>query len=869
MKILVLETLINQTKSAKTIPPDVLPRIYAEYDILSRFENCDDNSLQLYLRNQNGKPMKGSEHIFKYRLTDGDRLLYTYGKYLPCIRESEKDSLILIAYAKHDAQGSVARNFNLDKNYTYVHAEAVIATLDELGIKQFLAEGFDIDALYEAAELLTPDYLNSHAIYVLPDEELKDLSPELVEKYLSHEQDKCLSEFAKDPRPTLIQGGAGTGKTLIAIHALDNYNRANDNIWAAYFTQSRELRNRVQKMYDVIACPSETNAIEFLDINGFCQDQLDLSVSHFVQTPQFLDFLRNDQQAYSICLQHSIDPIDAWTEIRGTIKGSMGAAWSRTRLLSQDEFPNGIGSLVKKGYFIRNVNDPKLFSMDMEAFSSAHAIEQADCLSGQEKSMLRQAYKHFSTFDPNITSLTFSEYMNLSEEDSSMNISQRQYVWAIFELYEKHLSQAGLYDENDLVRLMYKEGNLPKFDLVVVDEVQDYTELQIYFLKDICTSRHNLIFAGDSNQNINPALFREARLQALFRNNSGGTSLNTVHLTQNFRCTQQIVDTANVLSSLRRQAIGSKSIELEQPEKAMRKGHEPYRLNADPRNVRDIFVEALKYPRTAILVPDHAAKQQVINIIGEDVYNDAIAPCVFTVAEIKGMEYTYVICYNLIGKYAAIWEDMFRDNYRTHRTLSRYYFNLLYVAITRSQQHLCFIDDELSRHLESSLALRVENQFNAEKLKFPTLRSGLSEWYSMAVEYQENMQYDVALKILQHVNAPLIDIARCKLGLAEQMHDFDGVIRYGIISNDIDALLKYIREPMARSSQQLGELYLSLLNDGKLPSKGILFSKVRNTLPADMLSAEVAAIEYRFLEAYRDVLFSTVDSITKIAGDSE
>ena len=157
MKILVLETLINQTKSSKTIPPDVLPRIYAEYDRLSGFEHGDDNSLQQYLRNQNGKPMKGSEHIFKYRLTDGDRLLYTYGKYLPCIRETDKDSLILIAYAKHDAQGSVARSFNLGKNYTYVHAEAVIATLDELGIKQFVAEGFDIDALYEAAELLTPD----------------------------------------------------------------------------------------------------------------------------------------------------------------------------------------------------------------------------------------------------------------------------------------------------------------------------------------------------------------------------------------------------------------------------------------------------------------------------------------------------------------------------------------------------------------------------------------------------------------------------------------------------------------------------------------------------------------------------------------
>lgn len=869
LKILVLETLINQTKSAKTIPPDVLPRIYAEYSTLASLEQREDNSLQQYLRNQNGKSMKGAEHIYKYRLTAGDRLLYTYGKYLPCIREAEKDSLILIAYANHDAQGSVARSFDLEKNYSYVHAEAVIGALDKLGITQFVEEGFDIDALYEVAELLTPDYLRSHTIYVLPDEELKELSPDLVEKYLSKEQDKCLSDFAKDPCPTLIQGGAGTGKTLIAIHALDNYNRANENVWAAYFTQSRELRNRVQKMYSVIANPTTANTIEFLDINGFCQDQLALPVSRFVQTPQFLKFLKTDQQANSICMQHNIDPIDAWTEIRGTIKGFMGTAWKRTRLLSQDEFPDGIGSLVKKGYFSRNENDPKLFSMNMDLLTSVRDIEQDRHLSDKEKSMLLQAYRHFSSFDPNIRSLSFSDYMKLSDEDSSIEKGKRQYVWALFELYEEYLIEAELYDENDLIRLMYKEGNLPQFDLVVVDEVQDYTELQIYFLKDICTSKHNIIFAGDSNQNINPALFREARLQTLFQKGSGGTLLKTVHLTQNFRCTQQIVDTANVLSRLRRQTIGSKSIELEQPEKAMRKGHTPYRLKANPENLEQIFLEALKYPRTAILVPDSATKQQVINIIGQETYDDAIAPCVFTVAEIKGMEYTYVICYNLISRYVSIWEEMFYDKHRTHRTLSRYYFNLLYVAITRSQQHLCFIDDKTSVYLEKSLALNVENTFDADKLHFPSLQGGLADWYSLAMEYQENLQYDVALKILQHVNAPLIDIARCKMGLAEQAHDFDRVIHYSIIVEDVDALMKYIREPMEKSTRQLGELYISLINDGSIPTKGSLFSDVQKTLPMYLSSAEASAIGYRFLEAYRDVLFSATDTITKIVGDLE
>jgi hypothetical protein len=91
--------------------------------------------------------------------------------------------------------------------------------------------------------------------------------------------------------------------------------------------------------------------------------------------------------------------------------------------------------------------------------------------------------------------------------------------------------------ENDLVRFMFQRpwAEMPQYDFLVVDEVQDYTELQIFLLRNMCKAQDRLIFAGDGNQIINPTLFRESRLQMLFKTPTGGTNLRLVHLIQNFR----------------------------------------------------------------------------------------------------------------------------------------------------------------------------------------------------------------------------------------------------------------------------------------------------------------------------------------------
>ena len=97
MRVLVLDTLIDQTIKHK-IPNNVLPRLHKEYRELARLEKEGYNAIYTYLTTgNNGKQMHGVTDItiYKFQLTDGDRILYTYGKYLPYLH-NEKDSLVLL-----------------------------------------------------------------------------------------------------------------------------------------------------------------------------------------------------------------------------------------------------------------------------------------------------------------------------------------------------------------------------------------------------------------------------------------------------------------------------------------------------------------------------------------------------------------------------------------------------------------------------------------------------------------------------------------------------------------------------------------------------------------------------------------------------
>ena len=66
----------------------------------------------------------------------------------------------------------------------------------------------------------------------------------------------------------------------------------------------------------------------------------------------------------------------------------------------------------------------------------------------------------------------------------------------------------------------------------------------------------------------------------------------------------------------------------------------------------------LKYPNVALLVPNDEARNEIIELYGKDRYEKAQNSLIYTIAEIKGMEYRYVVCCNVLSAYDAMWREI-------------------------------------------------------------------------------------------------------------------------------------------------------------------------------------------------------------------
>ncbi len=885
MKIIVLDSLAQQMDSMvwqtdSDIPRYVVPKIFREFQRLANRERQGKNSIVEYIKNHHGIKMKGVEKIFKYELTDGDRILYAHSKDFPWLNKRVDDSLVLLRFSKHDDQGEAAQKFDLSKRRGYAYIKDIVKTMSDLDIDAINKTDIKIVDYLALAEILnSDDYTEWHRVYVVDSERAySSLTLEEMDIYLSNEQGKCISEFFENPSPTLIIGGAGTGKTLIAVHLLINFVKNNHEKRACYFTQSPELRTKVKELFKQYGDGIEEDKVDFNDINEYCIKKLGKNHKNVVFTHDFIKYIKSNKNIIDIC-GDKITPVELWAEIRGVLKGCMSGRsneWSRTQPIMQNEFHSGIESLVTKGYFKRLTYDKKRIQLvDGLEETKTRAISDAD-LSDKEKECINTAIKYFSGFDHKKRTLTKEEYLDISEERTTVAKEFREIVWAVCMEYEKYLQDNNLFDENDLIREIFRKGirEDSKYSFTVIDEVQDYTELQVYFIRAM-TEGNKIVFAGDEHQNINPASFSESRLSSLFYQEKIG--LETKRLQKNYRCPQEIIEKTNKLAELRRKVIGSGKAKSESPEVAVRSSDAlPNRLNYSDSNIESCLCELIQYPKAVILVPDQNKKSLIINKIerlknriidriGEARYNARVKSAVFTVAEIKGMEYEYVLCFDLIGTYLEAWKKILKKVHQ--QTKYRYYFNLLYVAMTRAQKYLCFIDTPLVESLNWEMNFNSVSSFNAKQLYFDRMSKDLAAYYESAQEFEKNGKYREALENYIIAEAENDCLYRCEYGIAIEDKDYDKAVKYAILLDSVEKVSVYLNDITLPELKTLAEAYICLKSDpsnysfrniniSKLIEKSISEDKYRGEIQKILLSSLGEA-----LKIYREKIASFISDI--------
>ncbi len=145
---------------------------------------------------------------------------------------------------------------------------------------------------------------------------------------------------------------------------------------------------------------------------------------------------------------------------------------------------------------------------------------------------------------------------NMQDVDSFRALNAKNYfnlkVAEVYELYQKKLKRNNALDFDDIVLNTVKifmenpdilENYQNRFKYILVDEYQDTNNVQYMLISLLAQGSRNICVVGDDDQSIYK--FRGANIQNILGFEDEFTDAHVIKLEQNYRSTQNILDTAN------------------------------------------------------------------------------------------------------------------------------------------------------------------------------------------------------------------------------------------------------------------------------------------------------------------------------------
>lgn len=736
MKILITELFLSHIPQGKeSFVLQKMSQFVREY-VASKFNMSvmrTGVSVREIKNNRNGL------RIFKLRINKGDRILFTFDT--DRVRSEYRQAILFLDYCHHDDQAMRGRMIGVSNQQVeeYLTSEE---SIDEFIDQQYI--NFDYD----------PNRVITRVINVETMGQLLDEREDKAVYYLNDEQFECL---APTDAPTFIFGSAGSGKTTINIHKA--FILAMQPIKIAYFTYSSYLVEDAKKLFQKILEESPEyradellKRVHFYHLNDYISQEV--SIYQTVSYEQFRTWVIERQPL--LLKQLGLGIYDIWKEIRGIIKGMIPKEWIdyRVNMKEWSLASDLVEVIVKKG--LGHVDGEDLVLHAEKLYEAKTRF-----LDQYELKAVLLMHQILDQYLLNHALIPKEIYLTLDEQYCLYSSSQRELLYELTLRYQMFLSAEGKVDENDMARQFLNRlmnQKVPLFDFVIADEIQDLTEIQIYCLIRLARNRNNLLFSGDINQTIRPTYFHTGRIESILKTSNTHLGFIKHQLVKNYRSTKEVVDLANQVVTLRIQCLGlnKKNDYYEIPIRGEQ--HPIYYFDAKhPLEMVKLIETGLNRHYVAIVVPDEEEKKNFERLTQQK-------GAVFTVEEIKGIEKDYIICYNVMTKYKTAWETILNQD-MMYQNQYRYYFNLLYVALTRARHHLCFIEEDMPPSLYE--------QFESEFLSFDTFDetelklnqlSTDNQFYKEAQLYERRELYEQAITEyeLSQLEEAKTDIARCR-----------------------------------------------------------------------------------------------------------
>ena len=513
-----------------------------------------------------------------------------------------------------------------------------------------------------------------------------------------------------DNSNVIVQGVAGSGKTNVCIEKLVWVASKNYGGKVLYTTFSRGLLNETKLKVEAF----KNNLKSFLE--DFGNGKI-----------EFLDDDRKKAIEKHLGIFFFVEEDDIPKKISRTI------SFFENQL---DYFL--IEDLYHKHFGEKIFANEDLFMLYLENLKNYQLANKLSKIRHISKELIfKEVFGLIFGFITDDVSKIMSEEKYIELRKNSFERNECETIYQIAEDYKEFIKSKNLTDNNFACREMLKNlARMPHYSLAVVDEVQDFSQINLLLLKTISLK---MFCAGDVSQMINPAYFSFSFLKnLLFKDETTSVS----ELTNNYRNTNQIQNIVENLLMLNYEKLGIHSF--------VTKGQSvDTKLSSVSILCRDKnFINLLsrnKYDNFTIVVATKHQKQTLKKIL----QNQEI----LTIAEIKGLERDTILLYNIVSDNDEKWR-LFESTYQNKKeadenSIYRYYFNLLYVGITRAKQNLFVIEDKniitFSKFFQENFNCQsAQETINSLAKIISKIEYTQSEYLNRIEEFLNREQYDNA-----------------------------------------------------------------------------------------------------------------------------
>ncbi len=333
--------------------------------------------------------------------------------------------------------------------------------------------------------------------------------------------------------------------------------------------------------------------------------------------------------------------------------------------------------------------------------------------------------------------LSRDAYRALGIRQSIFPAEQRDKLYEVFEKYRAWLTEAKLYDLN-LVAQDWQALAAPRYDFVVIDEVQDITTVQLSLVLKTLKKPGHFLLCGDSNQIVHPNFFSWSQVKSLFWSDPKLAERQELRvLTANFRNGLEATRVANQLLKIKQRRFGSIDRESNFLVQAVGGEAGQVALMADKDAAKREFDQKIRQStQFAVLVMRDEDKAEARKHFA--------TPLLFSIHEAKGLEYENIVLYRFISDHRAEFNDIVEGVSRADLTVEtldyrrakdkgdkslevyKFFVNALYVALTRAIKNIYIIESDTGHALFGLLDM------NLSQVRVEAKQSTLEDWQKEA-----------------------------------------------------------------------------------------------------------------------------------------